>query len=451
MMNKFNLALDYFEASLRWDILQNFSKPILEWTLYIKNEMNNVENEQKNLIYLAKRLMTEKEYKKADNILKTLKSDVIVQSLRAFCLFCLEDFSSSKQLAKEVLNQDENCVLAIFVLIKIFERENKKRYCLSYETKLELLNISDPTNLRRVALLFASKKEFNKAIVYFEKLCKVQEYNAKNHLMCGLCYYNLTKKNEALFCVSKAMWLNPENKVFEFFYDLIKTENLGQYCKIETKLPKEIEEQKIKVLLEIFFGGNFSKELDKSFVLLSEIEWSFSINNLYVCEQSSKALCNSKNKEGTKLFEKILLSTFPSTKQKFLMLKACLLSNNFLEVFFVSNYCYSSFKLKKNELQNIKPQNIKEGLCEAICFCECFYPKKMMLSILLKQKNKLQKIDILKNMSSKIVACFVLRDFDELFVNACNFFCVEKNFVKELFSASKNLEKTSEEQNENNA
>ena len=50
----------------------------------------------------------------------------------------------------------------------------------------------------------------------------------------------------------------------------------------------------------------------------------------------------------------------------------------------------------------------------------------------------------LKNMSSKVIACFLLKEKEEVLLNACNFFDVEKSFVEEIFSLNKMQEAKSE-------
>lgn len=438
--NQYDLALDYFDACLKWDYFGVFSEPILEWTSYLKEKLDDVDCEHKRLVLSAKHFMMQKEFEKAKQILETLKSDAETLSLNSWCCFELEDFFGAKNLAKQALLEDENCVLAYFVLLKLCRKEKKQSLEKTYLNSLLNLEINNPISLRQAGLFLSSKKQSLRALAYFQKLCQVEEFNPKNHLFCGLCFYQLNQISEALLCVSKAIWLDEENPIYVFFYNAIKTGDLDKNENISAKLPKSMERQKVENLLNIFFGGKFSKVLDKSYGLLDDILWSFSLDDLNLTKTVSEGLVCSQNEKAICLFKKVLLKTFPTPKQKFLMIKEAIYCQTFSQICFVNNFFYSSFKLQKNELKCFS-KNLKEGFANAVSFCECFYPRKMLIEKITKIARKNKNNFLLKNLSPKMIGCYFLKDQGEVFLDACLFFGVEKNYVE-------NLKNCLEEQNE---
>ena len=441
---RFDLALDYFQAAIKWDVLNVFKEAILEWTNFVKCETEKQDDED---VYLAtiKRLLKNGNGTMARKLLSEMKTTHETLALMAFCDFLDEDFSSAEQKAKESLLEKGGQSLAHIVLAKIYEKHKIEKKQKIVQKLLEI-DFSEKEDLKRVAMFLSSEKDFFHAAFYFEKLCKIEQFNPINHLFCGLCYYNLKKEQDALASVGKSMWLDEENPVYSFFYDAIKTCELGEKCKISKKLPKEIESAKVENLIEVFFGGSLSKEIDKSYNLLNDILWSYELNDLELTEKATMSLISSKNKKAICLVKKLMLQTSPTPKQKFVILKEALKSGVFENYNFVCKHVYSSFNIKRNELKSF-PANFCDGVCSAISYAECFYPKLMLLPKILKKASYGNTSIFLQNMSSKVVACFLLKENVEVFFNACQFFDVDKKLVEDVFSVAKSQEVKSENKN----
>lgn len=437
---QFSLALDYFEKALDWDVLNVFNESILSWTKFIKEESEN--KDEQSLVFSAKWLILKKEYKNARKILGEMKTSSKTLQLLAFCNFCEEDFAAAKQKAKESLMENAHQSLAYIILAKICEKDGSKNKQKHIKKLLEQ-EFCEKEDIKRVALFLCYEKDFLNAISYFEKLCKIDEFNPESHLFCGLCYYNLKRQQDALLCISRAIWLNEDNPIYEFFYNAIKTKELEGFCKIENKLPKMLEQEKVKNLMRVFFSGNLSKEIDKSFYLLKDILWSYSLNDCGLTETATQSLLSSKNKKAICLIKKLMLNSKPTKKQKFIILKEAIKSEMFESFNFVCSFVYSSFHIKKSELKCFS-KNYLDGVSSAISYAECFYPNLMLLPKILKIANQHKTNIFLKNMSSKVIACFLLKVNEEVLFNACNFFEVEKSFVEEIFSLNKNQEAKSE-------
>lgn len=431
-VKKFNLALDYLELTLKWDLSNAFTGAVLEWTHHIKQNMNKTDYEYENLILSAKKFLLAGEKLKAREILQTLKSSETTMSLMAFCNLLEEDFSTAEKIAKEVLLEFPFNVLAISVMIEVNKHKNNQSMVEKYLERLYLNETDSPEDLLKIAMIFSGEKKFQKASIFFEKLVIKDQFNAKNYLYYALCLFNLQKIEDALFNLSKARWLDIENPLYLFFYDLVKTNDLPSIVEIKSRLPKEIERQKISNLLDIFYSGTFDKEVAKSYFLLDDVAWSFSLKDFELTHQSSSALCNSGNKKATQLIKKLLLSPKPNARQKFIITKNALLSKNFFNINFVCNLRYSSFQISKNELTRIKNINVRTGICEAMSYVECFFPDEMLVCAISKKGFNVQNKDFLKQLDSKKIACFLLFDYPLIFASACTFFDVESKEIEKL-------------------
>ncbi len=424
----YNLALSYFEAVLKWDVLNVFHDGVLEWTQYIKDELDAKDSQNEVLIVSAKKFMAEKKFKEAKKILGGMKTELKTLELIALCELCLGDNSVAKQKAKEALSEKENSAIALMVLIKA--TKNCGGNSDFYKQQLLSLQIDCPVELKKVGLFLSQEQDFLSALIYFEKLCEREEYSATNHLFLGLCYFNLKQTEKSLFEINKAIWLEEDNPIYEFFYEAIKT-NEFDVCQIKKKLPPRLEKEKIEGLLEVFFSGSFSKEFKKSHNLKKDIVWSFGINNESLTTTVTESLVASKNKDAICLLKDLMLSTSPTQKQKFLILKEAIKNELFLDYNLVCKNVYSSFRLKKHELSFLS-KNLLEGAAIAISYAECYFPQKMLLEKIVKNAFKQSKNSLTKNLSSKFLACFLLKDFDDVLFCACSFFGVEQKALNDF-------------------
>ncbi len=432
-VKKYDLALDYLEATLKWDFNQSFTGAVLEWTHAIKDSMSNPNFERNNLVKSAITFLSKREWEKARDILQTLKSDEETQSYMAVCNLLAEDYTHAEKIAKEVLSENLNNVICLCVMVEVCQHKNKEKDMRKYLQNLYLNESKNPKDILKIATLFSRLKEWKKAHIFFERLIQIEEFNPKNHLFCALCCHNLSKYEDALFHISRARWLDIENPLYLFFFQLLKTHDLPNEVAIRNRLPKELEQQKIHSLLEIFYGGKFAQEINKSYFLLEDIEWCFSLYDEQLTQEASCALCNCTHKSSVRLIKKLLLSPRPNTQQKFIMAKNALLSNNFWTVDFVCNLRYSSFKISKNEFSRIQKINVRNGTCSAISFVECFFAEEMLIPELSRTAYHIQNNPLLNELAEDTIACYLLYPHPHIFLSACYFFNVPKEEVEQLY------------------
>ena len=425
LIKKYDLALDYLEATIKWDFNGIFSGAVLEWTHQIKQNINSPAEEVATLIQSAKHFLLEKDYKNARLVLGSLKSDETTSSLLATLNLFEGDLKMAEAKSKEVLSTNPQHVDSICVLLEVYAKTKNEKLLNKMLYALFDVETEDVLDLRKIGLVFSKFKDFEKARKFFEKLAKIDEFNAKNHLFLALCNFNLAKTEEAMLELSKARWLDMENPLYGFFMDIIKTGETD-FLEIKAKLPKEIENEKIKNLLEIFYGGVFEKEISKSFCLEQDILWSFSLDDFSLADYSSAALANSNNKKAKKILENIMLSPKLSARQKYVITKNAMLSNNHFLINFVCNFRFSSFKLGKNEICKIKNINIRNAVCSAVSFCECFFGCEMLANKIIKSSNKLFGLE---NFCENKLACFLLYNHPKIFASACHFFGVSEKEI----------------------
>ena len=189
-VKKYDLALDYLEATLKWDFNQSFTGAVLEWTHAIKDSMSNPNFERNNLVKSAITFLSKREWEKARDILQTLKSDEETQSYMAVCNLLAEDYTHAEKIAKEVLSENLNNVICLCVMVEVCQHENKEKDMRKYLQNLYLNESKNPKDILKIATLFSRLKEWKKAHIFFERLIQIEEFNPKNHLFCALCCHN---------------------------------------------------------------------------------------------------------------------------------------------------------------------------------------------------------------------------------------------------------------------
>lgn len=432
--NQLSLALDYFEKTLDFDVFGVFCEGVLAWTQHIKQKMESLDFENQNLQNKAQELVFKKNFFEAKKILYGLKSDCKTLVLLALCGLLEGDLFSAKKFAKKALEKNENSVEARLVLFECYKKTNlpasKKIFC-----ELENFETNLPQDLEKLGLFFARQKKFLQAQKFFVRLAKQNEFDPKAHLFCALVHKNLGDIQNAILSLQNARWLDFENPIYDMFLELIKTENFA--FEISKRLPKEVENQKLANLMQVFFGGEFCQNLEKSHTLVLDTEWCFSLFDFHVTKVASQALCGCSGKKAKALLQKLLLLKMP-LKQKFLICQNALLSKNFFEFNMVANGRYSSFCLAKNEFQNLGV--LKKGTAKAISFSECFFGHLCLLPKILKKAKHSTKNQFLVGQKSSVVACFLLFQWPEVFLSACKFFEVKKDFVEKLKNSQKLLE-----------
>lgn len=430
LQKRFNLALDYFELSLSFDTFSIFAEPILEWTKEIKRNMDDISFEHKNLQEKAKRLIIQKDFKEAEKILESLQSDTTTLTLLAVLRLFQKDFGSAERLSKQVLLNEQENPLANIVLIDVFNHFGKTQAFNHLLQKMENFSPEKFEDNEKLGLVFSKQKNFSVALKFFKKCLEKKEFCPRIYLFCALCLQNLKNNTDALYYLSHARWIDFENPIYVFFFELLH-ENQNFSFDISKKLPKEIEKQKIENILEIFYSGKMEETLTKSHTLLLDVEWIFSLEDEKLWSLSSEALSNSGSKKSKNLLRKILLSPAPSQKEKYVITKNMLLSKNFFQFHIVSNMHFSSFSLKKNELQKFNPKFLR-AVSKAVSFSECFFPQERLLEKIFLAARKIQNDKLLQSFSSNILSCLLLFPYPKVFENACEFFCVDKKQVENI-------------------
>lgn len=329
-MRNFDLALEYLDATLKWDAANTFTGAVLEWSSVMKNKMREPDFAAEKLLRSARVLLAQEEFIKADELLKNLQPTAEVIAYRAFCAFLRGQYARSRELGFAALELDSDNVVARCVLAEMAKSEKDGTELEEHLHALEGNPTEKPAELLKIALLFASLGCYDRSMKFLQKLQQIDEFNAKNHLFSALCCHNLKKEEDALFHISRAHWLDFENPLYIFFYNLIKSGELPDEVLLKNQLPPPFQAQKLENLNALLYGGKFCQELSRSCFLLDDLEWSFSLRDEAQTDATSFALASCTNKKSLNLVSKLLVSPRPAPKQKFLIARNALLSNNFL-------------------------------------------------------------------------------------------------------------------------
>lgn len=424
-LNQFNLALSYFDASLKFDVNNQFSEAILEWTEVIKQKLKNKEYSEQILLKSAKNLINNKAFNEARHILEPL---INKQNLQAENLFCLTFYlEKNEQKTKLEINKILNRYpFDVFSLCLLYEIEPESQFDII--NKLKNIDTIDSDELIKLGLFFAGIKDYECALKYFEKLAELKEYIPKTHLFCALCAYNLKDYEKALYNISRAKWLDCENLLYSFYYDIFRMQDKKEDLKIFEDLPLNLKQEKLNNVYEALNRTDFCLLLNKSHFLLEDLEYA-SIN-LQLCDKISEKLVKCNNETAKNMFDNMLLSVKHSKKHKFLMCKQALLSEKFNQLDFVMNYKYTSFYFDK---KRIKKMNVvlKRAVCNAVAYVHCYEVESSILNSIWEISSQINAVNNL-NLSEEELTCLLLSKNTEIMQNACLFFNINQIKVIQL-------------------
>ena len=431
-MHNEKLALEYFNATLDTASTQDFSGAVLEWTFVIRENLRTQEN-GKSLFAIAKNLAKMGKYEQAISMLSPsfAKGDIDTKIFVADLLILSRDFTRAREILFSILRENPENVEANLVLCNLCLAEND---LCSLEINLEKLeNLQmDKNQYLLTANLYFSVGKWNKAINFYEKSLKLDEYNIKTMLFMAIAYYNLGEKQEALYTIGRARWVDIENPILNGYYDIFNRDLVPPPLRLITKLPKKIADNKMQNIFGAISSGNFCEILNTSITFVDDLDWCFTNKDNEITNRLANALSKCKRKKATKLYQKYLLSVRLDTEQKFYLTKHALLSQNLTEIDVTANLRYRSFKTKlpKKILQNCV---WKEAYCNAVSYAEV----NGIIVDFEKINNKIYKKIGLNNqklLNERVFSCLYFCYNAQVLRQACIYFGVENDKVMQAIN-----------------
>lgn len=427
-MGLYDLGLDYFETAIKWDTDNKFSQSVLWWTEYILNKIDDPETATNKVIENAKNALLQKEYEIAKKCLKTLLGkSVKAQNYYALALFLNGDLEEADQQNKINLQQKDN-VFAMCLQYDIYKKLGNivgQKEITNQILKTDSSNVDYLTNK---ALFLAKHGFYGESVDALLSCLKAMPFSRKLHLFLAQASYNAGKIEDALYYVSRARWIDFENPIYMFYYDLFKKQELAKPVKVFDGFEKNNANKKIEELDKNLDEPNFVFFLFKNHFLLEDLSFGVMSSNL-ICDKASNVLAHTQNKNGKVFFNDLLMSAKPNLSKKFLMLRWAFFSERFNKIKLVCNLKFLEIKTQKKDYAVFNSQ-IKAGVCNALAYAFCNFLEQKEIDKILKNAKQILKKQIFMSLNEKELACLMLSSNALSLVCACKFFNVDIEKVK---------------------
>ena len=368
MMKNEKLALTYFDAVLESGGAEEFSGAVLEWVYQIKKNLNEPQDSSP-LFAIAKNLVKLGKYEQAITTLSPLfvRGDYLAKNFIADVLILKRDYEKAREIIFNILRDNPENVQANLLLCNLCLAE--KDFC-SMEinlSKLENLQL-DCAQEVLVANLYFGAGKWQKAIDFYKKSLKNDEFNIKTLLFTAISYFNSGDKENALYYLGQARWVDIENPTLNIYLDIFTRDLVVPPLKLTTQLPKKIVENKLQEIFGLIENGILCDSLNSSLTLADDIDWCMTYKNSDLINRLTNALSKCKKKKAQKMYQKYLLSVRLDKEQKFYLTKYAMLAQNLKEIDLTSNLVFRSFK---NKIPQIITNSMwQEGYCNAISYAE---------------------------------------------------------------------------------
>lgn len=435
-LNRPKLAVKYFAEVLNCGRESELVGAVLEWCNFVREDLMSSQSKF-DILAGIKMLIKQKRYNEALAEIEPYlqNNDLNFQIVYCDILVLLGECDKARDILQQILRFDPSNAGAIIVLANICLMDEDY---ISLEQNLEKLSSLALTSKEQetVANIYAQCGNYTKAIEYYQKILKNDEFNTKILLFVAICYYNLKNSKEALYYIGRARWIDIENPTLNIFYEIIngnKEENL----EISTSIPRKTGQEKINFVFETLDLQNFDGIFETSLTLAGDLEWCLTLKNADFTPQIVQKLANSCNKSVISFYIKLLLTLRIAGKQKFYLAKYALSSGRLKAIDFTNNMRYHSFKLKIPQFIALN-QVLRYGYCGAVVYSEI-----CNLDIDLNKTNQklrgknLESIDC--SFSENLISCLYFCENNQILEQACIYFNTDKSEVDEAIKCLKLL------------
>ena len=434
-LERYVLALEYFDKALEWDVDGGFAECILEWTGYIKKQLNT-KQKQNDILHRIKQNIKQGNYVLA---LQMIKQNVVDGAdeigallLEAECYLRMHDIDHARIIAKLVLSIEHDNVparLMMCVICRYDDDETSLYRQLEYFC-LDKLNSGE---LLTIAQLYASMGKYDKALQALMLIQKNLPYSPKVQLYIAICYNNLHDKENALYYLAQARWIDYENPILNDFHQMF--EQGKEELVLSDRLPNKRYQQKLKDIHNAISKQNFVALWIHSPILSEQTDWLLCTDEYDEVKQMAQKFCQSPNKRVKKYCAHSLLSVRTNLRQKFLLTREVMRTKYYKIINLNANLTYRSFY---NNLPHFCYQNelFKRSVTSARAYVECY---ANMIDIIPMAKCLYNKIGLMQNndFDENVLACLMFNNNTQIMEKACRYFdvdiaCIEnvKNILK---------------------
>ena len=425
-MGEFKLALEYFGATLNTESTEDFSGAVLEWTHEIKERLKSTE--KPSLIAIAKNLAKMRKFSQAIMLLESvIPRTTEINCVLADILILSERYDDAREILFEILRGEPNSLEANLVLCSLCLAEQDLP---NLETILQKIE-GYPLNLGQLVLIgnmYASLSQYEKAITFYERALKLDEYNIKILLFLAISHYNISNQQEALYYIGQARWVDIENATLNIYYDIFARGLVAPPLAVVNRVPQKVAEAKLKSVFSAVEAGEFCDSFNRSLLFADDVEWCFVGQSGVNLDRLATALSRCRKKKAVKLYNKLMLSVRLDREQKFYLTKAALLNKNSRAIDLTANYCYRSFKVQFPTAFYKNP-NLKAGYASAIAYAE-LHGMSVNFEKITKKLIKNANFSVFSpDFDEKVLACIFFCENAQILSQACIYFGVDNNLV----------------------
>lgn len=426
-LERYLSALDYFDKVLEWDVDNLFTQSVLEWTDYIKQQINYKEknNIKDDLTKNIKKCIKHNNYVNAFQLINEMvqnNGDKTVASLYEIeCYVAMQDFDRARQLCKLLLTEQPDNADARLLMCAICKYDGDETSLLTHLGYIKQENLSD-MQLLSFAQLYASVHKYDFAIDILKKILKNKPYSSRVNLYIAICYNNVCDKENALYYLAQARWIDYENPILLDFHKIFETENV--VLPLTEKLSNERYQQKLTVIQNNLLNNNFAQRWIHSPLLMEQTDWLLCSGNCDVLKLMAKTFCNSKHKCIKNYYKHALLSVRPSMQQKFILAREAVVGGFLKVVNLNANLVYRSFYSKLPKFCYVN-DSFKNSVINAWIYVECYAnktdifanAKQLYRRLIMQEKNEI--------IEENVLTCLMFYNDFKIFDRVCKYFDVD--------------------------
>ncbi|MCL2540180.1 MAG: hypothetical protein FWE53_01955 [Firmicutes bacterium] len=436
-LKRYDVADLYFARCLDYDTAYKFTDFVAEWISYAKREApkHNLQTCEERMLTEAKLHLSAKDYPAALQVLAQLPGEhpFLEETLylEASAYFLTGDLLSARESAKALLRLNPESVLGYCLLINICHNEEDQHSLEQNLNTLLELPAETKQEIYRVALTLARCGKHKDCKPYFDKLLELDEYNVKALFFYSVACYQAGETDNALFHISRAKWIDYDNKILDFFYNFYRQGIAINFPEYVFQLPADIARSKLEELERCLKQGEAVNTLiNTSHFLLDDIEWSFSLHSAAITAFVAEKLDGIKNKKTDLLMHHALINNFNTDRQKYEVLRQRFLSGSGKTIDFVADYRYRSLKPTVPGAISLGC-TYRQAYIDASCFTECFAPDYNLDKTHKKVFPLIAAAPYL-DIGLPVLTCLILSEQTAVLAAACRFFKSEESKVEEL-------------------
>ncbi len=420
-MKKYELATQYFYECALTPSTTNFAPLIEECLASIPSKETSME-EKTNL------LLKNKCYNEAIELLYKNSFATPNQLVRAY--LASNQLDKARELIFQLLKLNPNDIEASLALCNICAFQNDLPTLATILSNLGTIphNFSHYMTISRY---YSILSKWNEVIQYLTLATQISPYSVEAETLLSLAHLNNGNRNEALFHIGRARWIDIENPLVNEISALLQKDLLTPPVAVEFSLPIDWVYSKLNDITSAL-NDKFCKNYLAYPWLSLDCEWCLFSHNLEFTQKIAYYLSKCKQKRILKTYQHLLLSPRLTEMQKFYLIKNVMSSSK--TIFFTSNYRIKTLKI--HPPKDFAPV-ILSAYQNAVCFC-AVYDKSVNLLVKIPQIQNLVNKNALNETE---LTCLFFVD-SSLLDKVCKLFRVEKTKILSIWNeqAKDNIE-----------